>query len=97
MLNLTRKVGEKVVVGNSIVIEVLSVNHRGVRLGISAPRDTSVHRHEVFIEIEAQNRTANAAAGTHAGVEGLAAMVRGGGAAHEGEIVSAENQTLHTR
>ena len=80
MLKLTRKVGEKVVVGNSVIIEVLSVNGRSVQLGIRAPRETSVHRHEVFVEIEGQNRTANAAAGSQASVEGLAALVRGAAA-----------------
>lgn len=80
MLNLTRKVGEKIVVGNSVVIEVLSINGRHVQLGVSAPRETSVHRHEVFAEIEGQNRTANAAAaGLRESVEGLAALVRAGG------------------
>lgn len=79
MLNLTRKVGEKIVVGNSVVIEVLSINGRHVQLGVSAPRETSVHRHEVFAEIEELNRTANAAAGLRENVEGLAALVRAGG------------------
>lgn len=58
MLVLTRRVGEKIVIGNEIVVEVLSVSGEGVRLGIVAPRETSVHRHEVFAEIEAANRAA---------------------------------------
>ena len=90
MLKLTRKVGEKVVVGNNVIIEVLSVNGRSVQLGICAPRETSVHRHEVFVEIEGQNRTANAAAGSPATVERLAALVRGAAA-------PAEDQTPQPR
>jgi carbon storage regulator len=58
MLVLSRRVGEKIVIGNEIVVEVLSVSGEGVRLGITAPRETSVHRHEVFAEIEAANRAA---------------------------------------
>lgn len=58
MLVLTRRVGEKIVIGNEIVVEILSVSGEGVRLGIVAPRETSVHRHEVFTEIEAANRAA---------------------------------------
>jgi carbon storage regulator len=61
MLVLTRRAGEKIVIGNEIVIEVLSVTGEGVRLGISAPKETSVHRFEVFAEIEAANLAAEAA------------------------------------
>jgi carbon storage regulator len=62
MLVLTRRVGEKVVIGNEIVIEVLSVTGDGVRLGITAPRETSIHRYEVFAEIQEANRKASAPA-----------------------------------
>lgn len=58
MLVLSRRAGEKVVIGNEVVIEILSVSGEGVRLGISAPRETSVHRFEVFAEIEAANLAA---------------------------------------
>ncbi len=61
MLVLSRRVGEKIVIGNEIVIEILSVSGEGVRLGINAPRETSVHRYEVFAEIEAANQAAEAA------------------------------------
>lgn len=60
MLVLSRRKGEKIVIGNEIVIEILSVAGDGVRIGISAPRSTSVHRHEVFAEIEAANQAAEA-------------------------------------
>jgi carbon storage regulator len=58
MLVLSRRAGEKIVIGNEIVIEVLSVSGEGVRLGIVAPRETSVHRYEVFAEIEEVNQSA---------------------------------------
>lgn len=61
MLVLTRRVGEKIVIGNEIFVEVVSVSGEGVRLGIVAPRETSVHRYEVFTEIEAANRAAETA------------------------------------
>lgn len=61
MLVLTRRLGEKIVIGNEIVVEVLSIGEAGVRIGISAPRETSVHRFEVFTEIEAANRAAEIA------------------------------------
>lgn len=55
MLVLSRRSGQKIVIGNEITIEVLAVSGEGVKLGITAPETTSVHRHEVFAEIEKAN------------------------------------------
>ena len=60
MLVLTRLIGEKLVIGNEIIIEVLAVTGENVKLGISAPRETSVHRYEVFAEIQLANKAASA-------------------------------------
>lgn len=78
MLVLTRQVGEKIVIGNEIYIEVLSVSGDGVRLGITAPRETSVHRFEVFAEIQAANRAASnlPLVAQRSAAEGLAARLR---------------------
>ncbi len=80
MLVLSRRVGEKIVVGNEIVIEVLSVSSGDVRLGISAPQNTSVHRFEIFSEIEEANRAADAVLDEIeiGSLENLAAHIRGG-------------------
>ena len=61
MLVLSRRVGEKLVIGNEIIIEILSVSGEGVRVGIVAPRETSIHRFEVFTEIQEANRAAEVA------------------------------------
>jgi carbon storage regulator len=61
MLVLTRRAGEKLVIGNEVVVEVLSISGDSIRLGIKAPKETSVHRFEVFEEIQAANRAATAA------------------------------------
>lgn len=58
MLVLSRRAGEKIVIGNEVVIEILSISGEGVRLGITAPGETSVHRFEVFTEIQEANRAA---------------------------------------
>ena len=78
MLVLTRRIGEKLVIGNEIVLEVLSVSGDGVRIGIIAPRETSVHRFEVFEEIQATNRAASTLSNTvpRAAVEGLTTHLR---------------------
>ena len=52
MLILTRRVGETVVIGDSIQVTVLGVKGRQVRLGISAPKDVAVHREEIFERIQ---------------------------------------------
>jgi carbon storage regulator len=47
MLVLSRKVGEKVVIGNCISVTVVDVKGNKVRLGISAPEDVSILRSEL--------------------------------------------------
>ncbi|MCW5960190.1 MAG: carbon storage regulator CsrA [Pyrinomonadaceae bacterium] len=78
MLVLSRRPGEKIVIGNEVIIEILSVSGEGVRVGISAPKETSVHRYEVFSEIESENRQAGSAAGNAdtTALENLAALLR---------------------
>lgn len=58
MLVLTRLIGQKLVIGNEVIIEVLAVNGDSVKIGVSAPRETSIHRYEVFVEIQAANQAA---------------------------------------
>lgn len=62
MLVLSRRSGQKIVIGNEVVVDVLGISGDGVRLGISAPGETSVHRYEVFAEIQEANRAAEVAA-----------------------------------
>jgi carbon storage regulator len=47
MLVLSRKVGERLWIGDGIVVEVLEVYGQRVRLGIEAPRDVIIRREEV--------------------------------------------------
>jgi carbon storage regulator len=55
-LLLTRRVGERVIIGNDIEVTVMSVNGGQVRLGIMAPREMRVDREEVRARIVAENR-----------------------------------------
>ncbi len=52
MLILTRRVGEMLMIGDDIVITVLGVKGNQVRIGIDAPRDTPVHREEIYRRIK---------------------------------------------
>lgn len=58
MLILTRKIGETVAIGDDVKIQVIDIKGRQVRLGIQAPTHTSVHREEVYLRIQEQNRQA---------------------------------------
>jgi carbon storage regulator len=58
MLVFTRKKGESLVIGNEIEVTILSVGSGNVKVGITAPRHISVHRHEVFEAIKRENMAA---------------------------------------
>jgi carbon storage regulator len=55
MLVLTRKPGQSIMIGDGVEVQVLSVAGEKVRLGITAPRDVSIFRHEVYDRIESEN------------------------------------------
>jgi carbon storage regulator len=52
MLILTRRVGETVVIGDDVQVTVLGVKGNQVRLGVTAPRDVTVHRLEIYDRIQ---------------------------------------------
>lgn len=58
MLVLTRKLGEKLLIGEDIVITVLDARGDSVRLGIDAPRGVSIQRIEVVEAVTEANLSA---------------------------------------
>ena len=70
MLVLTRKVDEKIMIGDDITVVVVDIRGDQVKIGISAPRHIPVHREEVYKEIQEENRRA-ALAGKEIPLEGL--------------------------
>lgn len=58
MLVVTRRLDEGIVIGDGIEVRVLRVGRGGVRLGITAPAEVSVHRREVYDSVSASNRAA---------------------------------------
>jgi len=54
MLVLSRRKNESVIIGDNIEIIIADVRGDKVRLGINAPREISVHRKEVYKEIQLQ-------------------------------------------
>lgn len=60
MLILSRRVNEKIVIGDDIVVSVVEVRGDQVKLGIEAPRNVKVFRQEVFDAIQEENKKAAA-------------------------------------
>ncbi len=58
MLYLTRKVGESVMINESIEVTVVEVRGRSVRLGFTFPPEASVLRREIFDRVQEENRAA---------------------------------------
>lgn len=61
MLVITRKAGDRVRIGDDITVTVLEVTGSSVRIGIDAPVEIPVYRHEIIEATEAENRAAAAA------------------------------------
>ena len=58
MLVLTRKPGERLVIGDNIVVTVVDVKGDNIRIGIDAPREVKVYRGEIYDAIIAENKAA---------------------------------------
>jgi carbon storage regulator len=56
MLVLSRKVGQRIRVGDSVTITVVRVTGGGVRLGIEAPPELPVVREELFQQMESERK-----------------------------------------
>ena len=52
MLILTRRVGETLMIGDSVTVTVLGVKGNQVRIGVDAPKSVTVHRDEIFERIK---------------------------------------------
>ena len=58
MLIITRRAGERIMVGDDIVIEVMEIVGNSVRIGIQAPRSLPVYREEIWEAVKEENRAA---------------------------------------
>lgn len=56
MLILTRRLGEVLVIGDDVTVTVLGIKGGQVRLGVDAPKTTSVHREEIYNKIQEEKR-----------------------------------------
>lgn len=58
MLIITRRAGEKVMVGEDVVVEIMEIVGNTVRIGIQAPRSVGVYREEIWNAVREENRSA---------------------------------------
>lgn len=61
MLALGRKKGESIMIGNDIEIVVVEASKDQVKLGIKAPKHIEIHRKEIYMEIQEENKNATKA------------------------------------
>ena len=61
MLIITRRPGEKIMIGDDVVVEVIEVSGNSVRIGIAAPRSVPVYREEIWSAVREENAAAAAA------------------------------------
>ena len=59
MLILSRKVNEKIMIGEDISISIIEIQGAHIRLGVDAPKTVKVFRQEVFDAIKSQNKAAS--------------------------------------
>ena len=58
MLILARRVGETLMIGDDVTITILSVRDGQIRIGVNAPKNTAVHREEVYEKMRKENAAA---------------------------------------
>jgi carbon storage regulator len=58
MLVLTRRVGETIRIGDDVSICILEIQRGQVRVAIDAPRQIPVHREEVYLAVQEENKKA---------------------------------------
>ncbi len=59
MLILSRKIDQKIRIGDDIVLTIIDVKGDQVKIGVEAPADVKVYRQEVFSAIQSENTAAN--------------------------------------
>jgi carbon storage regulator len=56
VLVLSRKIGERILIGDKITVTVVKIGHGGVRIGVQAPPEMAVVRQELAEQMERSDR-----------------------------------------
>ncbi|MCL1917094.1 MAG: carbon storage regulator CsrA [Peptococcaceae bacterium] len=71
MLVLTRKVDQKILIGDDIEITLVAISGDAVRIGINAPKEVKIIRQEILEEVRDQNLKAAHSPGAAEDIKGL--------------------------
>ena len=58
MLIITRRAGERIMLGDDIRIEIMEVVGSSVRVGVEAPRSVPIYREEIWSAVKEENKAA---------------------------------------
>ncbi|PIE98726.1 MAG: carbon storage regulator [Treponema sp.] len=58
MLILSRKTNQKIIIGDNVELTIIEIKGDQVKIGIDAPRELKVFRHELYEEIQKENKAA---------------------------------------
>jgi carbon storage regulator len=58
VLTITRRPGERIMIGEDVVIEIVEVTGTTVRVGITAPRERPIYREELWERVKRENQEA---------------------------------------
>lgn len=59
MLVLSRKRDESIIIGDEIEITVVDIRGEQIKIGVTAPKNVSIHRKEVYDAIQEENKAAS--------------------------------------
>ncbi len=62
MLIITRRPGQRIMLGDDVTLHVMEINGNNVRLGVEAPKSLPVYREEIWASVKQENKEAAAAA-----------------------------------
>lgn len=71
MLVLSRKRDESIIIGDDVIITVVDIKGEQVKIGISAPKNVSIHRKEIYEAIQQENQAA-----ARSGLQNLSGLVK---------------------
>lgn len=74
MLIVTRRPGERIMLGPDVTVEVMEIAGNTVRIGIDAPRSVPVYREELWTTVKQENEAAAKSAADGLPVEGETAQ-----------------------
>jgi carbon storage regulator len=61
MLIITRRPGEKIILGDDVTVTVMEVSGQTVRIGIDAPKSLAIYREEIWAAVKQENEAAASA------------------------------------